>query len=779
MLDKMWFDIDVELTDFIFSLCTELHKEGPVDSDVLESLSIIKSLYPEKIAPFENDILYYMGLFYKTTKPTNFKELIYQEFADSIKETTSCDFTPVQADAFNKIKSSNNFSFSAPTSTGKSFLFNKLLQEAKGDVIVVVPSRALLSEYISKISVVVGKDVLVLSFIDIINKKKTKRNIFVITPERGDDLFQKIDELNIDLFMFDEAQLTEDKLRGLKFDSFVRRVNKKCPKAKKVFAHPFIDNPEAQIIKNKLIGKSSFANYQQRSVGKIFLTRKKNDSFVYFSPFNDKTNGDIVYNGDPIECVLNRKGTCLIYVSKNSIYTSVISEKIQRYIVQCPLIADSRALKYIEKVEEFLGSNKRKSSMIVEMMRHGIIIHHGSIPLRVRSIIEQFITAGYARLCFATSTLIQGVNMPFDLVWIDNFRFWGSDDEKSLDLKNLIGRAGRTNEKSNTFDFGYVVINESNRGKFTERLLYTSRISEDSLLDLEGHDIFEDVEDEINAIINDDFDIDLKMPNIQVERLKDSNIDVDIAYILDSFFVNGKPISGKEYYNISKVQRDKIKKAFQHIFVSHLNRRELVGGERSVLSTAIPLLLWTIQGKTFAEIVSLRYSFLSMREEQARLTKQLVEGFISEPIFLQEQDKLRVRESPSAHSLPDKSYTKSNSLFKDMSPMKLSYDLVIYDTYDYMDKVISLSLKNPMCAAFFLYYDKTNDSRALALSNYISYGTNDRKEIWLKRYGFEQEDMEWLKPCVDDIDENQITFNDNIKQYLDDEQKSVLLERYI
>ncbi len=84
-----------------------------------------------------------------------------------------------------------------------------------------------------------------------------------------------------------------------------------------------------------------------------------------------------------------------------------------------------------------------------------------------------------------------------------------------------------------------------------------------------------------------------------------------------------------------------------------------------------------------------------------------------------------------------------------------------------------------MCAAFLLYYDKTKDDRALAMSNFISFGTNDPKEIWLKRYGFEQEDMEWLVPCVDNVNEDQITFNENINQYLDNEQKTSLLIRYV
>lgn len=44
------------------------------------------------------------------------------------------------------------------------------------------------------------------------------------------------------------------------------------------------------------------------------------------------------------------------------------------------------------------------------------------------------------------------------------------------------------------------------------------------------------------------------------------------------------------------------------------------------------------------------------------------------------------------------------------------------------------------------------------MKNYIKYGTNDPKEIWLTRYGFSFEDIEWLKSYVSKIDENGISF---------------------
>ena len=82
--------------------------------------------------------------------------------------------------------------------------------------------------------------------------------------------------------------------------------------------------------------------------------------------------------------------------------------------------------------------------------------------------------------------------------------------------------------------------------------------------------------------------------------------------------------------------------------------------------------------------------------------------------------------------------------------------------YDYLDKVVSLSLTTPICAALLLYYDNTGDNRAQILANYIKYGTNDAKEIMLLRYGFSMDDFTWLKKCVSEINEEGITFNEYI-----------------
>ena len=109
--------------------------------------------------------------------------------------------------------------------------------------------------------------------------------------------------------------------------------------------------------------------------------------------------------------------------------------------------------------------------------------------------------------------------MPFDLVWINNFHFNGSFNKRVLDLKNLIGRAGRSTTEKNSFDVGYVVIESANKETFIGRMKEDSKISDRSLLEESSVDFDSDYQDEIDAIKNDLFNTDLNLPQSQVDRL--------------------------------------------------------------------------------------------------------------------------------------------------------------------------------------------------------------------------------------------------------------------
>lgn len=751
----------------------EFHEIGPITMATLEQLSLIKIHHPEVFNEYESKVLSVMGLFYKVDEPKSFIESVYQNFGDTIEEQFGKPFTPMQASAYKSISSKQFYSFSAPTSTGKSHLFRELIEEEQGDIVIVVPSRALIAEFYSTVVDMVDKDVLVLQFVENINQHHTARRVFIITPERGIELFKYVDDFEVGLFLFDEAQISEEPIRGISFDAFVRRSEKSFPNAKKVFAHPFVSNPEAQLSKHQFTTNSESRNFKQNNVGKVYLSRNDDGTLEYFSPFNEDEKVECEI--DVIENTLVNNGTALIYISKSKIFDGRHIEGFGKYIELCSPLEDPQALKIVEDLKKYIGASEGqfgKQSSFLNLMERGVVVHHGSMPLKARLLIEQFVRDGYAKICFATATLNQGINMPFDCVWIDNFNKMGE-----LTLKNLIGRAGRTTSKRNHFDFGYTIINKANVNTFSSRIVSQYEIEPTSKLDDDSKDIPEDYSDLITAIKTDTFNDDLHLTDSQVERLADSNIKSDIRFVLDKLIDGEKAIGGHQYYEIKPSDRRKLKEKLKKIYITHLKRDSLTPQEQTILSASIPLLLWRVQGKAFSETLSLRHSYLTRRDERRTLLKKLKEKSISQKEYNEAFDEIKIEYSARAESLPNKDVRAISLYGRGAKINAFDYDLLVYDTYDYLDKVISLSLSDPLCAALTIYFQETNDDRAKVFKNFIRYGTNDEVEIWLLKYGFDPEDTEWISDYVEHIDENGIIFVDDLEA-LDKEQLNTI-ERYM
>lgn len=774
--------ITTELPEIILSeLMDRLHFEGPIKQEDLETISYLKYFHADVLSLKEQKLMYLLGLFYKIETPMDLVSFSYSAFSQSIFEDTGQNFTPVQASIRNNIIKNKYFSFSAPTSAGKSFLFRELIKDQTGDIVIVVPSRALIAEYILAVRETIGdqKDILILQFIDDVNKKKTSRKIFIVTPERASEIFKSSERFNPSLFLYDEAQISEERVRGTTFDAFVRRSDKIFPEAKKVFAHPFVENPEAQLNKHSFNENSDAISYKQSTVGKIYLRYDGGKKvFECFSPFIKDSHlkkNKYLFPESIVEKKLLEKGSILVYISKESIYNKSFQVDFSRYISLCKPLTNPEALKIINEVEELIGA-KDKNSEIVDLMKKGVVVHHGSIPLNVRFLIEKFTNAGFAKMCFATSTLIQGVNMPFDIVWIENVKFRGTEEDKTLGLKNLIGRAGRSTNIKGQFDYGFVIV--KNIKTFVQRFNGKSLLSEESQLEKNHDDISSDLSDFITAVKNDDINDDYNLPNSKISRLKSEETTNLIKTFLNSLFINGHIISGSEYRELPKKGKDTLKKLFADIYESSLGR-SLYKGEKIVLSASITILLWQIQGKSFKELLALRYSYLTNQKKQRELQKQFRLRLITKKELNNEIAYIKIEYSAIPYLLPDSTLTYiPPSRFQDFKIKDFNYDLMVYDTYDFLDKVISFSLSDVYVAAFDQFYKQTNDNRAKDMVNYFRYGTNDYIEILLMRYGFSIEEAEIIKNFVKSIDENEILFSDEIYK---DQNKNIkkLVERYL
>lgn len=749
-----------DLDNIVDYVKRNLFKNGPVSRSDLEILSYLKLYHPDLFRAHENTFLNYMSLFYKPTEARTFKDLIFLSYKQTLEEEYKHTYTPVQADIVRGITNHRCLSFSAPTSTGKSFVFLKQIKETTGDVMVVVPSRALINEYYLNLSnEIADKTVNILTFIDKINTKIAKRSIFIVTPERARELFKRKDEFNVTLFLFDEAQLSDEtSKRGLYFDSIVRRSKKAYPNSTFVFAHPFVKNPEAQVEKNDFnIQNSRSIQYLQKNVGQIF-TLFNGENFYHFGLDKEVLGGQKqLCNFDPIrKCILSG-GSVLFYVSKSQIYSQEIFEKFSKYIELCEEIQDEEVDEYIEKMKEYSGGDNRIGgshySHLIALMKRGIVIHHGSLPLQMRILVEQFTKSGFSRICLATSTLEQGINMPFDIVFIDRL-----EASKTLSVKNLIGRAGRSS-REDVFDFGYVITRDMSR---LRKVMNIEEILDNvSLLEKDDVSLGDDYDDFKEAILNDTYSDEYNLTNKALVKLTSEDTDEVLKSILDSVFDSEGGFISLGALRNDENNRLVVYHHFINLYSIYLDR-ELVDAEKNILNTAVKIMLWRVYGKTFKNICWYRYAYASKsRERRNNIYNSLNANFIT----------------GYNNDFPSKNLPVYSLFREGTKASDVSYDLIMYDTYDYIDKLIGFKLSDIFYASFDKYYEKYSDERAKTLAKYIKYGTDDEKTIWMLRYGLSFEEIEILSEHIESIDEEGIKFRDSIYQVPDYDR--VTIERFI
>ncbi|SHO48935.1 DEAD/DEAH box helicase [Anaerocolumna xylanovorans] len=763
--------------DKIFrKVLNNLYIIGPVSITDMEILLYLNIYAPEEFVNYKNEILKYMGVNYKEIPVETLTDSIFGMYKKYVSEQYNYTYTPVQVSIVKGISNNQCFSFSAPTSTGKSYVFRNIIENSELDVVVIVPSRALINEYYFRICrLITDKTVNILTFIDKINTKYAKRNVFIVTPERCKELFKHKDEFNIEYFMFDEAQLSdEDSSRGLYFDSIVRRIQKAYPNSKFIFAHPFVKNPEAQIIKNHFDENKSYSyQYIQKNVGQMFLVYEK-DNYYHFG-IDKKMMGSqkILCNFDPIEKAIKSGGSVLVYTSKASIYKKEVFDEFDRYIRMCTSITDIAAKKYISQIKSYIGATDKEDSdmysQMLHLLKHGVVVHHGSLPLQARMILERFTQEGFCRICFATSTLEQGINMPFEVVFLNTFKA-----SKPLALKNLIGRAGRSTLE-NKFDYGYIIMHKNNMSKFREIFLAEDTLKEVSLLDEDN--VNDDYKDFKEAILTGTLSDKYNLTEKQLEKLSQRSTDEIIERLLGDMFCNDVLIS-LETINQDPQYKLKIYRHFEELYEMYLDRR-MYDGEKSVFDTAIKIMIWKIHCKTFKDICFYRYSYASCLQKRKSLQAEIknADGF-NKIISQRELDGLYAAFVTECKDIPDKNI-RNFSMFgnREVKAKDVDYDRIVFDTYDYLDKIIGFKLSDIFYAAFAQYYERTNDIRADKLAKYVKYGTDSMRHIWMLRYGLTFEDIEWVEEYIDDINEEEIKFKTEIKQI--DETRYNLVARFI
>lgn len=407
---------------------------------------------------FANSILIKLGNFPALTflekLPSNESKLPFEIlYEKSLKEVfqripqSDLIFTDNQYEIFESLKKHNHFSFSGPTSLGKSFIINAFLRhlivENNGtdNLGILVPSRALINQTVSKLKNEF-KDknnykILAHPIVPNMLRNENSRYIFVFTPERLIAYLSNIDNPKIDYLFVDEAHkiVAPKDTRSPLFYHAILQAERKSVKL--FFASPNVANPEIflQLFEKnqeeKIVVKSSPVAQNRYFLD---LVDKK---CLMFSDLGKDYSLKVNTDSNDINQWLQKLGSN----NKNIIYCNSKEDTIN-YALGFATTLESKKSEKITKVKEIIKEYLHNEYYLIDCIDKGVAFHFGNLPQLIREKIEWLFEEKELDYLFCTSTLLEGVNLPAKNIFILANQI-GVSKFTDVDFWNLAGRAGR------------------------------------------------------------------------------------------------------------------------------------------------------------------------------------------------------------------------------------------------------------------------------------------------------------------------------------------------
>lgn len=367
--------------------------------------------------------------------------------------------TDTQYQIAERMRGEDYFSFSGPTSLGKSFILKDaiydIVQHSDLDqhcVVVLVPTKALIGQTAADLRTLLKDvpEVNVATFPSLPRflRQTYPRTIFVLTPER---LLRYLSDpvRDIDYLIVDEAQKViakRDARSSIYYHAIVEVTRRFATKL--IFASPSIKNPELFL---ELFGKApdGAMAVQERTVAQQRYFVDLIDRKQYHLSGESTDALEVSPSArSAIELVSSLSGSrkSIVYINssaKSAVFALELAETL-------PEIDDGK----IDKLIRFVKEHIHKDYYLVKTLRHGVAFHHGKMPQEVRERVEECFSDPDSKLQFVvcTSTLLEGVNLPAKNVFVLNDTHGPSGFGK-IDFENLAGRAGRL-----TYDFSGNVV---------------------------------------------------------------------------------------------------------------------------------------------------------------------------------------------------------------------------------------------------------------------------------------------------------------------------------
>lgn len=343
------------------------------------------------------------------------------------------------------------FSYSAPTSLGKSYIMRTFIREqiAKGkqcNFAIIVPTKALINETTEKLTEVLGpelkeKNYRIVTSAGAMALEEEHNFIFAMTPERLLYLLILMKDIPIEYLFIDEAhKISKKDGRSAFYYKVVDMLSQRSTPPHIIFASPNIPNPEVylQLIPDvanrenyKIATKFSPVNQEKFLIDfKCFELHYYNEATQKLTKYcsfpEDKGLLDFVHE-------LGEGARSIVYSNSKD---NVVEYALQ-YATQLQPLHDSD----LDVLAQDIRQDVHGDYYLADIVEKGVAYHMGYLPSTIRARIESLYKDGKIHTLFCTSTLLEGANLPADNLFITSHKNGG--DMSPVDFRNLMGRVGR------------------------------------------------------------------------------------------------------------------------------------------------------------------------------------------------------------------------------------------------------------------------------------------------------------------------------------------------
>lgn len=699
----------------------------------------------------------------------------YRKKKRQIPGQTNISFVGKQDVIFNSLGNELN-SFSAPTSMGKTFLIEKYIEfkvksGSIGNFAITVPSRALITEVKSRIIDDLGTSLSENHYRVISHPEEYWLDyggnfIFVMTPERLSALISQNPGIRfINLFIDESQKATETTSRSIFYYEIFDQIKAWNKPPKVTFAAPLVPNPGVfkQLFDTSKEEKGLQITESPVTQVKIIFDRYAKEALIY-DDLNKKATIIDRFKGTPsvLEIVLGMLKTLkgsrcnLVYYGskKNAISDAVVVGR------QLPELHNPK----LNELADYISRKIHPEYILVDLIRKGLAFHTGELPINVRIKIEEACRKGLLKLVFCTSTLLEGVNLPADNIFVTTLHN-GKGKLSRLDFLNLIGRVGRLGHSiiGNVFLItGESEKSHSNRdaylsmlsGKLKKAKLSVTVIKPKQAAIIkknleQGNVRLEDLKDHRN------YNLIRKLSLLYIKELKNNRLGIVREHLSKSINHDEEKkilqTLQKRYsdtleddINFSSDQSEKLReKINQEDIITYPNihngnKLNLLGTKNFLLKLS-EIFDWEIYESDFIESREDKETQEKIVEDDARLTLLWISGYSLKKICdlaIQMRDR-------------DKDFLNRGSKYYE-EIHNITWDTITINAV--MNRLQKLQF---VLGKYFLKVTQELTKSGSALQNdwykFLEYGTDSDLRIWLQQNGYSRESSEYIEEHKDKL----------------------------